>query len=874
MNKIKQFIKENYLAMLASFFIPALIMAGLYLSLDIYPGSQRTVLASDAFSQFSNFHASFHNMLHGKGNLFYSWSAGIGLNYYALIAYYLGGIFIPLVFFFSNAAMPTVLYFLTLLKIGAAGLTFYLYARNTFKIDQFLQIGLAIAYSLMSFTLAQSELIMWLDTFVYLPLVIWGIDRLLQFKKPILLFISYSLLFLTNYYFGFMVGIFSVLYFLARYFAHFGQYKKRLVPYLTTSLLAGATSMSVILPMYLDLKNNGETLTEIVRFKTEATSFWDLIMKNMIGSYDTTQYGSIPFIYIGILPLLLAVFYFVCRKINWKDKLSFGLVGIFLIASFYIEPLNLAWHGMHSPNMFLFRYSFVFSFLVIMLAGYGLEKLDKQQISTFTLVGIVLLVLFSVAMFTHKKGTYTYVESVNFYLTIAFMAAYILIFIYYQFSKISFKQISIILLLLMGIEASANGYYMLNGILDDWNYPSRDLYTKPRPAIESLVAQSQKLSGNTFYRMENLDPISTNDSLNFNYNGISFFSSTRNRNASKVLDQLGFRSRGTALNTRYANNTLLMDSLFGIRYNMTKVPIDKNGFTEVGTSGDYRLYENQYALGLGVKTTHKFERVNWIPNDNLACQRNLVSTLAGTDYDFYTFTRPKIVATNNTNVTTTSNSTTFNTTTPGASRVITYEVVIPKGKQAYLSLFPTNFGKIGTDNAQVSAKGLVGHSTQIGITGQYYNLGQYDKNTRLRFTLTITGDSEASFITPPVILLDLNAYHQAMKKLQANNVNFKTEGNKATATVNMTGNKTTIFTTIPYDKGWTLKIDGKKASIKSFRDGFITFDVPKGKHKIQLSFLPEGLIAGFIISALGIIGFIIFNRWYTKPQRKKSPHQR
>lgn len=874
MKKVKNFIKANYWPMLCAFFIPVFIMVALYLSLGIYPGSQRTVLASDAFSQFSNFHASFHNMLHGQGNLFYSWSAGVGLNYYALISYYLGGLFTPLVFFFNNAAMPTVLYFLTLLKIGAAGLAFWFYAHHTFKIDRWLQVGLSIAYSLMAFTLAQSELIMWLDTFVYLPLVIWGINRLLDQKRPALLFVSYALLFLTNYYFGFMVGIFSVLYFLARYFADFKTYKARFVPYLTTSLLAGATSMSMILPMYLDLKNNGETLTQITQLKTEATSFLDLLMKNMIGAYDTTQYGSIPFIYIGLLPLLFAIFYFFCRQINWKQKVGFGLIGIFIIASFYIEPLNLAWHGFHSPNMFLFRYSFVFSFLIVMLAGYGLEKIDRKNMTTFVSVGVVLLICFTVAMYAHKKGTYTYIKPANFYLTAAFLAAYILLFIYYQFSHVSMKKLSVLLLLLMGIEAGTNGYYMLNGILNDWNYPSRDLYTKPRPAIETLVAKSRSLTDGSFYRMENLDPISTNDSLNFNYNGISFFSSTRNRNASQVLDQLGFRARGTALNARYANNTLLMDSLFGIRFNLTKPAIDKNGFKEVATSGDYRLYENQYALGLGVKTTHKFNRVNWIRTDNLACQRNLISTLAGTDYDFFTFTQPKVINTNNTEAVTSGDTTTFKTLVPNSSRVISYEVTIPKGKQAYLSLFPADFNKIGSDNAQVSAKGLAGHSTQIGISGQYYNLGQYDKNTKLRFTLTITGDNEASFITPPVILLDLDAYHKAMNQLQKNNVNFKTKGRKATATVNMTGKQTTVFTTIPFDKGWQLKIDGKKAKIQSFRDGFITFDVPKGKHQIELSFLPQGLIAGYIISAAGIIAFIGFNRFYTRKPRKKSKHER
>lgn len=79
--------------------------------------------------------------------------------------------------------------------------------------------------------------------------------------------------------------------------------------------------MIVILPSILDLRTNGEELTQITTFKTEATSWWDFIAKNLIGSYDTTKYGSIPFIYIGLLPLALCLFFFICKKIPWKINL-------------------------------------------------------------------------------------------------------------------------------------------------------------------------------------------------------------------------------------------------------------------------------------------------------------------------------------------------------------------------------------------------------------------------------------------------------------------------------------------------------------------------------------------------------------------------
>ena len=64
---------------------------------------------------------------------------------------------------------------------------------------------------------------------------------------------------------------------------------------------------------------------------------------------------------------------------------------VLLIASFYITPLNLFWHGMHAPNMFLFRYSFLFSFLVILLVGYGWEKFEKDDLGVLS--GLILILL-------------------------------------------------------------------------------------------------------------------------------------------------------------------------------------------------------------------------------------------------------------------------------------------------------------------------------------------------------------------------------------------------------------------------------------------------------------------------------------------------
>ncbi|THE14947.1 copper ABC transporter permease [Enterococcus hirae] len=855
----KQFLKENGRYAAASFLIPLLILALVYLSIGIYPGSDRSILASDAFSQFSNFHASFRNMLLGKQSIFYTWNASLGLNYLSLVSYYLGGIFTPLVLFFPNQMMPDALYVLTLLKVGAAGLSFWFLA-HSYRIPRWGQVALSVSYASISFITAHSEIIMWLDTFVYLPLIILGIHRVMDLKKPTVLFVSYLLLFLSSFYMGFMVGVFSFLYFIARLLTNWSAYKKSIIPYGVTSLLAGGASMIIILPAILDLRANGEALTQITTLKTEATSYLDLLMKNMVGVYDTTKYGSIPFIYAGLFPLVLCLFYFVSRKFPLKNKLLFGSLFALLIASFYFVPFNLFWHGMHAPNMFLFRYAYLFSFLVLLLAAKSWEKLDANDRGTIVGIIIVLAAAFATAWGIKADDGYTYVTLTSFVLTIVFLGLYALTVGFFQQHQWDLKRLSVLLLLVMTAEAAVNTNSMIHGILDDWNYASRSLYTDPYPDIKTLVDET-KTDSDSFYRLENLDPVSANDSINYGYSGISLFSSIRNRNSSSYLDTLGFRSRGTNLNIRYNNNTLLMDGFTGIKYNIAKndSSFNKYGFEEESKSGDYTLYKNINALPLAFQAPLTINDIEQPTTDNLTSQTNLINALSSLNQQYFTFYTPNLKGQENTTITRTTNGVTYSETADNLPKVLTWEVQVPANTQAYLSLFPTNFAQLESSTATLTVNGM-SRKTQINIAGQYYDLGYYPQDTTVTFSVSFYGTKEVSFMEPKVVGLDVVAYQAAMNQINRNGVEMKTTSRTATGKIN-TPEDTMLVTTIPYDEGWTAKIDGKKVPIENFKDAFLMVQVPAGEHTITFSYLPKGFIVGSILFILCIALFILY-LWY------------
>jgi uncharacterized membrane protein YfhO len=416
-------------------------------------------------------------------------------------------------------------------------------------------------------------------------------------------------------------------------------------------------------------------------------------------------------------------------------------------------------------------------------------------------------------------------------------------------------------------EMAVNTSGMVRGILNDWNYASRSLYTEPYPDIKKLVTQANE-DNDTFFRLENLDPVSSNDSINYGYSGVSMFSSIRNRNSSSYLDKLGFRSRGTNLNIRYPNNTLLMDAFTGIKYNISKPNLTKYGFQRVGESGEYKLYENQNALPLGFLAEPTIESIEQPQNDNLTSQKNLFNGLADLNLEYFAFQPITVIHSKNTDITNDGMYMKFTEQESNVAKEVTWQVEVPANSQAYLSLFPANFGELESSSATVTVNGQQ-RETQISINGQYYDLGHYETDTTVQFTVSFYGTPEISFQNPQVVTLDTNAYQQAIDAIQERGVAMTVGKRSAKADIT-TEKEQQLVTTIPYDKGWTATLDGKEVPITAFQDGFISVTIPSGTHHLELSFLPQGFVIGVCLFFGCIALFILFAWFYQKQVAKKQ----
>jgi len=818
-------------------------MTGVYLTQGIYWNSDTSPLLGDGFHQYVIFDVALRNILHGNGSLFYTFTSGLGLNFYALSSYYLGSFLSPLVYFFNLSNMPDAVYLTTLLKFGLIGLSTFFSLNKLFQsIPQPLKLALSTSYALMSFTVSQLEIKTWLDVFILIPLIITGLHILITQKKRLLYFTSLSILFIQNYYFGYMTALFLIFWYLCQISWDFKNRKSSFLDFVVTSFLAGMASLMMTLPTLFDLQTHGEKLTAITKLKTDSSWYLDIFAKQFIGSFDTTKYGSIPMIFVGLLPFILTILFFTIKSIKFHVKLIYALFFTFLIASFYIEALDLFWQGMHTPNMFLHRYAWIFSTLLIYTAAEVLNRL--KELKLWNLFISLFLVLTGFWATVYFKSHYSFLTDLNILLTLEFFVVYSLLLLAVIRKFISVNLFAILLSLFITAEICLNALSQMEGIAKEWSFASRSAYNRDVTDMESIIEQID----NPFTRTEKLQIQTGNDSMKFNYNGISQFSSVRNRSASTSLDKLGFKSSGTNLNLRYANNSILADSLFGIQYNISETPLDKYGFQEIYQKDHLTLYKNQLSLPIAFATQSIYKDVNF-NNHTLDNQALFINQLANLNLDyFYPIAYDKKDN---------SNGLTSITSSTNEDARIDYQIEVPQNSQVYLSFANLHF----TNDKQKKIDILINSEKKTFTTDNafnFFNLGYTEEQKTFNISVSFPGNSQVSFETPTFYRLDTQALTEAIQKIKEQPVEVSTSKNKVFTTYEVKQDSS-IFFTIPYDKGWSAYQDGKKLEIKQAQTGFMKVDVPKGKGTITLSFIPNGFVIGAVCSVTALLLFGIYN---------------
>ena len=392
----KTMTKKRYYTL--SILIPAVMILAIFLLFTITPFGNRTWLTIDLGQQYVDFFSYYQDtLLHHPEQFFYSFSKSIGGEMVSLWAYYLLSPFNLLFLLIPRSSIAMGVTLLIFLKLFSCTVSFAVLLDVKFKQRNWTTLLFALSYGFMSYLSANQFNVMWLDALIGLPLIILGVDALLQKRNPLYYVLPLSLTILSNYYTGYMICLFLGLYFPYAYLMindsfSWKNFIKQFGRFIFYSVLSVGLIMVILLPTFYSLLGSKGTATTIAwSLKSEYNPLL-MASKLFIGSFDFHEMQKgYPNIFVGSLAMFSFLCYFKEKKIALSQRLYALFIAIVLLISFNIEMFDKLWHAGQLPNWYSYRFSFLFSFWMVFL-GYQwtLKKTAVGIHETFVYFFLVL----------------------------------------------------------------------------------------------------------------------------------------------------------------------------------------------------------------------------------------------------------------------------------------------------------------------------------------------------------------------------------------------------------------------------------------------------------------------------------------------------
>lgn len=872
--RLRYFIVTNY-AYILSFLIPPVILFLSYIVFGVYPFGERSVLSLDLNAQYVYYFDYMHDVFTGDESLFYSWSRNLSGEFAGIIGYYLASPFNLLVWMLPRKFITEGLLIMMLAKAGASGLAMCFLLKKGRGYSNTTTVAFSCMHALCGFFVVQTMNPMWLDGLVALPLVVWGVERICSKRRFKLYIFSLVYVFVANFYIGYMVGIFSALYFL--YYLASGKGAKDTWEYFGATIMYGASSVTailmsgfMILPVYKSLANGKFEFSTPDYTPVENFNIADIFIKLFPSTYDTVRMEGLPILYCGTLALVFAVVYFMSRNISVRERISGGILLGILVLCMYVRPADMMWHGGQMPNWLPYRYSFMVSFLLILFGAQVFDRLEKVRAKT---IGTAFFVLLGVLLLCDKQAGNEWYD-MTLIILIPLVVLVLMCIFAYRLKETKYKKtFSVILTVLVCGELFMNTAMSLFDMHEDIVFSDRSTYRGDIPFTRKITEQIHELD-DSFYRMEKTFHRCVNDPIALRMYGMSHSSSTLNAKSIKLLDTLGFSSREHY--TRYDGATMFTDDVFGVKYVLSKYKcyVPYNDTVDIENEIGVTVYENNDSLGIAYLAHKDIVGFSYAESSPFIAQNKLAAMLSGNKA--MTMFRPidelEFDSENITAGTTTDGHYSYTRRRDGEEAWVSYNITLPENGAVYMFL-PTDYER--EVYLYVNDQYLSNYFQYENHSIEY--LGTYEEGETFNLRLKLLDDSDKLYYkSAQFYYIDpesLARFQEIMGGWNAETEVIRNSGHHLTINVNA-AEDTALFTTIPYEEGWTAYVDGVQTELSSaLSESLITLELEEGQHTIELKFFPAGLKSGIILTVSGMALLVIMILVSMEIKRRDSLRQ-
>ncbi len=866
--------REWWACPLAAAGLSLAVMSLAYVHLGVWPVGEKSILMVDMHHQYAPLMSELREMFLTGGNFTYSFHIGLGANFIPCFAYYLASPLNLLLLLFSEAHLAEAILVITLLKNALAAAAFAACVQYIYRKRNAATVAVSVMYSLMLYMLAYSWNIMWLDVVALLPLVVMCFERMLREGKWLGYVLTLALALFSNYYIGFMLCIFLVLYFIVWQLREPRSARERLIGtgmFAGGSLLGGGLVMALLLPTAIALGRTSAAGDTFPNFKATFELF-DLFGRMFYGATPTIRSGNLPNLYCGTLAVLLVPIYATQRSIPVRRRICYTLLLGVMLVSCTINQWDLVWHGLHSPNDLPYRFSFLVGFVILLMAARVLAHLSqitsKQILGSLTASAVYLILW-------EKFGGDLAPDDKLLYINLLLLAVYAIVLLIGAARRMPVRAGRLLLLTVVTLELlvgtgrtldamDSKEYFTLQK-----NYVDNDATAATAAAVERAQALAKE-AGDEFARIEYLPRSTCMDTALHHYKGITTFASSNSYNTTCFMGDLGYAINGVN-SYLYHSFVAPADSLFGIKYVILKSQMTGHAQLKllervsVGDETRY-IYENRYALPVGYvadASIGDYTGEDYAPFDN---QEKLYGGILGRDVDMYLplILEPDI-----------DDSSIYGSSFLKSGTVDTgyfTGTVTEKGQyfafvdcRAADSIGVTVYG---TDGEQDNHWGVTTHEPYI------IDLGTLSPDQKVEVDIsaeqTVSGNIH-------VVRLDTAVFENTIESIRKQGLTVT----KSTATA-LSGTVTAakdgaLFLSIPYDNGWKATVDGKPAATipvdkdDSGEDGaMLAVEMTAGEHTVVLTYRAPGQLIGILVSlvcaaAIAVLWFI--ERRYNRQQK-------
>lgn len=849
------------------------------------PFGTSSLASMDADIQYLDFFAYLKECAAGRNSIFYSMSTHLGQSNFTLFAYYLASPVNLLLFFFDRNHLQDYFDIAVAVKLALSAFTmsWYLQTRFEGRLKKILTAILTLSYAWMNYSFMQSSNIMWLDGLYMMPLIMLGIWKILKGGKTISLALPAGLAILFNWYAAGMICLFSILWFAFEALLLLtegeigpGRMILKTLKYIWAMGLGVLISGVFFLPTVWLFLSQGTG-------RGDPQLFQDLYYNNFISIIQGFAVGSGSNLgrvdlFCGTLALLGAAAFFFSDRIRGAHKLLAASLCLFLVLSFFWNPLTSVFSLFKRVDSYWYRYSFLGSFTVIFLAAFFFDRAGEDEktpgLLTRSAAGFILLLGF--AQYANGKPELKMIFMTMIFTFLTASSAYVMLRM--ENRKWAALLAGLVCLVLTSGELVYNAkvqMYNYRKEKADEYYSFMDILDRQTGAIKESDDGLYRIS-QTGGRAENYDHIQNtyNDMMASGVWSIVGYTSNSHLETLRFLDRMGYRNmedRMSIVNT----SILPVDSLLGVKYVISAYPVagleeaeefgtETYSDQESGKEMERKVYRNPYAMPMAMVWQGAEEDVQETGNNPFEYVNRVYSALLGEEtvlfkpLDFKTDREDPLL--------------------------VSYEVSgIPKGAPVYGNLIsPVHL------HARLTVGEAYYANYSMWLSPTVFYIPPEKKRIRISFQAEIySGDTELEVpmetaetfldekeikkagttasgimapadravdaIEPQFYYLDLEALEKASAALSEREPGSWTiENGKVTADVTAEEGDSLLLT-IPVDRGWKISVNGSSRDAEAFAGALVSIPLDDGDNHVEMTYEVPYLKLGGAASLTGIL---------------------